>query len=129
MIEFTDTGSEGAGFGAVNVNGCIIHPQVQQDGIRIATGSTTGFGTISSNAFINVNLTTGSVFYPTNVQDLPDYSLTSTLKYDVFANQGILNSTSGVVMTVTNNAAETVIGSQDTPVLVNAGGYLLIGLQ
>ena len=25
-------------------------------------------------------------------------------------------------MTVTNNAAETVIGSQDTPVLVNAGG-------
>ena len=92
MIEFADTGSEGVGFGAVNINGCIIHPQVTQDGIRIATGSTTSFGTISSNTFINLNLTTGSVFYPTNVQDLPDYSLSSTVGYDVLANQGLEDS-------------------------------------
>jgi len=122
MIQFRDTGSEGAGFGAVNINGCIIHPQVQQDGVRIDTGSTTGFGTISSNAFVTTNLTTGSIFYPTNVQGLPDYSLTSTKKYDVFANQGILNSTSGVVMTVTGNTAETSIAATNTPVIINASG-------
>ena len=118
MIEFADTGSEGEGFGAVNVNGCIIHPQVQQDGIRIATGSTTGFGTISSNAFINLNLTTGSVFYPTNVQGLPDYSLTSTKGFDIFANQGILNSTSGCVMTMIGNTTATVL-TQNVPTKVD----------
>jgi hypothetical protein len=37
-----------ASFGAVNINGCIIHPQQEQIGIDIGTGSTTGFGTISS---------------------------------------------------------------------------------
>jgi hypothetical protein len=41
-----------ASFGAVNINGCIIHPQQEQIGIDIGTGSTTGFGTISSNAFV-----------------------------------------------------------------------------
>lgn len=118
MIEFADTGSEGAGFGAVNVNGCIIHPQVQQDGVRIATGSITGFGTISSNAFINLNLTTGSVFSPTNIQGLPDYSLTSTVGYDVFANQGILNSTAGTVTTVKNNTQITAL-TLNTPAIVD----------
>ena len=37
-----------ASFGAVNINGCIIHPQQTQNGIEIGTSSTTGFGTISS---------------------------------------------------------------------------------
>ena len=32
-----------ASFGAVNINGCVIHPQQTQNGIEIATGSTTGF--------------------------------------------------------------------------------------
>ena len=118
MIEFRANGV-GPGFGAVNINGCIIHPQDVQNGIDINTGSTTGFGTISSNAFVNAGLTTGKVFLP-EASSLPDYSNAATLKYDVFANQGILNSTSGCVGTLSSNATptNTAAGIQD----VNTGG-------
>ncbi len=95
-----------ASFGAVNINGCIIHPQQTQNGINIGTSSTTGFGTISSNAFVNVGLTTGKVFLP-EASSLPDYSDASTLKYDIFANQGLLNSLSGCVMTIIDNTNDT----------------------
>jgi len=95
-------------YGAVNINGCIIHPQQTQNGIDIGTTSTTGFGTISSNAFINVGLTTGEVFLPITT-GLPDYSQAATYNYDVFANQGILNSTSGCVSTLTGNATTTSV--------------------
>jgi len=81
-----------ASFGAVNINGCIIHPQGTQNGIDIGTGSTTGFGTISSNAFVSNGLTTGEVFLPDS-SGSPDYSQTATYNYDVFANQGLANST------------------------------------
>ena len=110
-----------AGFGAVNINGCIIHPQETQNGIDIGGGTTTGFGTISSNAFVTAGLTTGKVFTPViPVLDLPDYSSTETLGYDVFANQGVLNSTSGCVGTLSSNATptNTAAGIQD----VNTGG-------
>ncbi len=56
-----------ASFGAVNINGCIIHPQQAQNGIDIETGSSTGFGTISSNAFITVGLTGGRVFLANSI--------------------------------------------------------------
>ena len=82
-----------ASFGAMNINGCIIHPQQTQNGINIGTGSTTGFGTIAANAFINLGLTTGKVFLP-ETSSLPDYSQTATLRYDIFSNQGLPNSTS-----------------------------------
>tara|TARA_R110000787_G_scaffold75656_2_gene167339 strand:+ start:1457 stop:3370 length:1914 start_codon:yes stop_codon:yes gene_type:complete len=96
-----------ASFGAVNINGCIVHPQQTQNGINIGTSSTTGFGTIAANAFINVGLTTGKIFLPQNVANLPDYSLTSTVKYDIFSNQGLLNSNAGIMMTVTDNTQQT----------------------
>lgn len=97
-----------ASFGAVNINGCIVHPQQRQNGIDIGTSSTTGFGTISSNAFINVGLTSGKVFLP-EASSLPDYSQTATLDYDVFANQGLLNSLSGCVMTMVGNTTNTAL--------------------
>jgi hypothetical protein len=111
------------GFGAVNINGCVIHPQQTQIGINISALSTTGFGTISSNAFVPGPFTgAGSVFEPT-LLGLPDYSATQALKYDVFANQGILNSTSGCVGTLSGNATatNTAAGIQD----VNTGGGAL----
>jgi len=108
-------------FGAVNINGCIIHPQQTQNGINIGTGSTTGFGTISSNAFVNNGLTTGEVFSPV-ATGLPDYSQTATYNYDVFANQGILNSTAGVVMTFTGNTTSTSLGGSGIPAIMNSGG-------
>ncbi len=108
-----------ASFGAVNINGCVIHPQQTQNGIEIAAGSTTGFGTISSNAFVTVGLTTGRIFLPEiPVLLLPDYSSAQTIGYDVFANQGILNSTSGVVMTLTGNSTDTVL-TQNVPTQIN----------
>lgn len=107
-------------FGAVNINGCIIHPQQTQNGINIGTSSTTGFGTISSNAFINIGLTTGKVFLP-EASSLPDYSQAATYSYDVFANQGILNSISGTMMTVIANTAVTVLAS-GVPTNINTGG-------
>ncbi len=109
-----------ANFGAVNINGCIVHPQQTQNGIDIGTGSTTGFGTISSNAFVNTGLTTGEVFLPI-ATGLPDYSQTATYNYDIFANQGILNSVSGVVMTVVGNTTNTAL-TANTPAIVNTGG-------
>ena len=111
MIELLDNAG-GPGFGAVNINGGIVHPQQTQVGIDIDTASTTGFGTISSNAFINVGLTTGKVFLPEiPVQLLPDYSQTATYKFDVFANQGILNSVSGAVSTLSANATATTVSA------------------
>jgi len=111
-----------ASFGAVNINGCIMHPQQTQNGINIGTSSTTGFGTISSNAFVNVGLTTGSVFLPIiPVLLLPDYSQTATYGYDVFANQGLLNSTSGVLMTFIGNTNDTDI-IQNVPMAIETDG-------
>ena len=117
MIELLDNAG-GPGFGAVNINGGIYHPQQTQNGIDISTSSTTGFGTISSNAFVNVGLDTGKVFLPQGLTFLPEYSLPATVTYDVFANQGILNSTSGVVMTVNGNTQTTAI-SAGTPTIVD----------
>jgi len=111
-----------ASFGAVNINGCVIHPQQTQNGIEIATGSTTGFGTISSNAFVTVGLTTGKIFLPeVPVVLLPDYSSAQTTGYDVFANQGLLNSVSGTVMTLTRNTTITSL-TQNVPTQINMGG-------
>lgn len=121
MIELQ--GLVGVNFGAVNINGCIIHPQQTQSGIFINTNTLTNFGTISSNTFVNTGLTTGNVFSPViPVVGLPDYSQTYTETYDVFANQGILNSTSGTVNTLVNNVTVTTITTASTPVVINTGG-------
>jgi hypothetical protein len=112
-----------ASFGAVNINGCIIHPQQTQNGIDIKAGSSTGFGTISSSAFINTGLTGGRVFLANALTPaLGGYSQTEALTYDVFANQGILNSTSGTVMTVNGNTTSTALAAIDPPVAIDTGG-------
>jgi len=115
-------GSIAAGFGAVNINGCIIHPQETQNGISISTGTTTGFGTISSNAFVNTGLTTGEVFLPIISAGLPDYSQPQTIAYDIFANQGVLNSTSGIIWTMLNNNGQTNTTPSGTPIIMAVNG-------
>ena len=79
-----------ASFGAVNINGCIIHPQQTQFALNVSTSSTTGFGTIAANAFVDVGITTGGILTGST------YNNTSMLKYDVFANQGLADSSSYV---------------------------------
>jgi hypothetical protein len=67
-------------------------------------------------------LTTGKVFLPEiPVLLLPDYSQPETIGYDVFANQGILNSTSGTVMTVTGNTTNTAL-TTGVHTVINTGG-------
>jgi hypothetical protein len=107
-------------FGAVNISGCIIHPQQTQNGIDIDPSSTTGFGTISSNTFVNTGLTTGEVFAPVQ-SGLPDYSQTATYNYDIYTNQGILNSTAGILMTMVGNTTATTISTINTPVQIDTG--------
>jgi len=108
-----------APFGAVNINSSIIHPQQTQIGIDIDPASATLFGTISSNAFVPGPFTgVGKVFSPINVALLPDYSTGATYAYDVFANQGILNSTSGIMYTVTGNTQDTTLGA-NAPTIID----------
>jgi hypothetical protein len=96
MIDLIANGSQ-VGFGAVNVSGCIIHPQQTQDGIRINNSSTTGFGTIAANTFVDVGLTTG---------------LTANLDYDIQnsyiiqANQKVENGNAKGTLLLSNNSVE-----------------------
>ena len=120
MIELTANQSDNQGFAVVNINSCIVHPEQTQNGIDIDTSSTTSFGTISSNTFIDVGLTTGKLFLPEQ-SGLPDYSQTATYYYDIAANQGLLNSTAGILMTMINNTQATTITSSGTPVQVDCG--------
>ena len=107
------------GFGAVNINGCVIHPLQTQTGITISALSTTGFGTISSNAFVPGPFSgAGAVFEP-NTLGFPDYNQVETYGYDIFANQGLLNSTSGILMTMQSNITPTTFAALNTPVLID----------
>lgn len=84
----------GNGFGAVNISGCVIHPQQTQDGINISNTATIGFGTIASNTLVNIGLTTG---LPSNI----DYDIqNSTI---IQANQGIQNGNALATMNLSNN--------------------------
>ena len=110
-------------FGAVNINGCIIHPQDVQKGIDISTSSTTGFGTISSNAFVNVGLTNLADIFVPNAGGAPDYSQTATYNYDAHANQGITNSNAYVLTTLSGaNTTPTAFVAVNTPTQVLLGG-------
>ena len=97
----------------VNINGSIIHPEYDQVGLSLNSLSTTKFGTISSNTFINANLNAaGSLFLPEQVTPngiLPNYSVPESLTYDIFTNQGLLNSVAGSVSTLSANATATTL--------------------
>jgi hypothetical protein len=118
MLEFDDNAGQ-SGFGAVNITGCVIHPQQTQDGIFINANSTTGFGTISSNTFVTTGLTTGEIFNP--APSTGGYSLNSTKTYDIFTNQGLRNSSASILTTVTGNTTNTAL-STGVPAIMNVGG-------
>ena len=120
MITLLNNGADNQGFAVVNINTSIIHPEQTQIGLEIDPSSTTAFGTIASNTFIGAGLTTGTLFTPL-VSGLPDYSQTYTQTFDVFANQGLLNSTSGVVTTMIGNTNDTTFSATSTPTIVAVG--------
>lgn len=118
MVELLDNAG-GSGFGAVNVSGCVIHPQQTQDGINISDLATIGFGTIASNTGIDIGLTTGAV---TNF----DYDIqNSTI---IQANQGITNGNSFATMSLIGNTVYLDNGVTNPIVLkgsntVGGGGF------
>jgi hypothetical protein len=119
MIELLANGVDNVGFAVININSSIVHPEQTQNGLDINSASTTSFGTIASNTFIDAGLTTGELFLPV-VSGLPDYSQTYTSTFDVMTNQGLLNSTSGVVMTMLGNRNITNL-TANTPAIVTVG--------
>ena len=120
MIELKANGADNAGFGAVSISSCIMHPQQTQKGISVSSSSTAGFATISANAFINVGLTTGAVL---------DLDISAQPAYVLAANQGVVNGTAIGELKLTGNTAVTTIASQDTPVQVNGGTSFTIPSQ
>jgi hypothetical protein len=96
MIKLVANGAQ-VGFGAVNISGCIIHPQQTQDGIHIDNASTTGYGTIAANTFVDVGLTTG-------VTANLDYDIQNS--YIVQANQKVENGNSKGTMVMLDNLIE-----------------------
>ena len=84
----------GVGFGATNLTGCIFHPQQTQDGVVISNASTTGFGTISSNTFISIGLTTGSTY-------VIDYDIQNG--YVIRSNQSVPDDNAYATMALTGN--------------------------
>jgi len=93
MVALLDNAG-GSGFGAINISGCVIHPQQTQDGINISDLATIGFGTIASNTGINIGLTTGAVAnFDYDIQN-------STI---VQANQGIQNGNAKSILSLTDN--------------------------
>ena len=104
--------------GAVNISGCIFHPQQTQDAIKLDALSTTGFGTISSNTFINIGLTTGIL---ANF----DYSVQNT--YIIQANQGIPNGNALATMSLNGNGEYLDIAGGPTNPIVFKGSNCIGG--
>ena len=82
------------GVAVVNINSSIIHPIISQSGLFIHPSSSTSFGTIASNTFIDVGLNTaeGSLLAGSTYDDSP------MLNYDVGLNQGLANSIAYILM-------------------------------
>jgi hypothetical protein len=110
MIELKADGADNAGFGAVSISSCIMHPQQTQKGISVSSSSTAGFATISANTFINIGLTTGIML---------DLDINAQPAYVLEANQGVVNGTAIGELKLTGNTAVTAVASQGTPVQVN----------
>lgn len=83
------------GVGAVNISGCIFHPQQTQDAIKLDNSSTTSFGTISANTFVTAGLTTGTI-------GAFDYDIQNS--YIIQANQSLSNGNAKGSLILTGNS-------------------------
>ena len=114
MLDLRSNGPDNVGFGAVNVSGSIFHPQQSQKGIEVQPLSTTGFGTVVSNTFVDTGLTTGVL---TDI----DVNGAQGKNFVIRENQGLLNQIGLVEMRLSNNALQTSMPSQSTPIQINGG--------
>lgn len=120
MIEIQGNGAQ-AGLGAVNLSGNILHPQQTQDGLNISATSTTGFGTIAANTFINIGLTTGVV---------NNFDIDIQNAYIIQANQGILNGYAKGTLSIVDNLNSLATSGAPANTLVlneaNVGGSFTV---
>jgi len=117
MVSIVSNGIQD-GVGAVNISGCIFHPQQTQDAIKLDALSTTGFGTISSNTFIDIGITTGIL---ANF----DYSVQNT--YIIQANQGIANGNALATMSLNGNVEYLDVAGGPTNPIVFKGSNCIGG--
>jgi hypothetical protein len=101
MFEILPNGA-GVGIGAVNIAASLFHPQQTQDGIKIDNSSTTGFGTISANTFINIGLTTGVV--GNFDYDVQNSYIIQQNSYIIQSNQGLSNGNAKGTLLLTGNS-------------------------
>lgn len=114
MLKFRSNGPDNVGFGAVDITSSILHPQQTQVGIECELLSTTGFGTIVGNTFVDIGLTSGSL---TSI----DVNSLEGRNYVIRENQGLLNQIGLVEMRLANNALQTALTTINTPVQINGG--------
>jgi hypothetical protein len=107
----------GIGFGAVNINNCILHPQQNQNGVVIDNAATFGFGNIVGNTFIDVNLNTPT-FLPLQI----DINLQPS--WIIEANQGVPNLLAFINSEVNANALVTTIAAVSTPTPILATTFI-----
>ena len=112
----------GSAIGAVNITSCVIHPRVTQDGIKIDNPALNFTElNISSNTFISVGLTTGSLI---NSNSNPNYDTVAIVE----ANSGMpnLKSRAGAQLPVQNSGVTATLGSPTTltPVDINLTNLL-----
>jgi len=107
----------GVGFGAVNINGCLTHPQQNQNGVVVDNAATFGFANITSCSFIDLNLNT-----PTYQPLVIDIDLQPS--WIIEANQGVPNYKAFINTEVDNNATVTTITAASTPTAVLASAFI-----
>ena len=115
QVKFSN--GSGVGFGAVNITGCIFHPQQNQNGVVVDNTATFGFANITSCTFIDVNLNT-----PTFLPLVIDIDLQPS--WIIEANQGVPNLKAFINTEVDNNATVTPIAAASTPTAVLASSFI-----
>jgi hypothetical protein len=117
MITIQNEPITSTGAGAVNIVGCLLHPQQNQNGIRMDTALTLPENTVASNTFIDVNLNT------------PTYNVLSInnaiagLNSVVESNSIYPNLKSQVTFILsTQNTVQTTNPGIGTPAALNTGG-------
>ena len=117
MIELLPTtGSGNVGNGVVNIGTNIIHAEQTQIGLYVDPSSTTSFGTIAANTFIDAGITTGANLGGST------YDSGSMLNYDVGINQGIEDATAEIFLTLSGNSTATTFGRSGGTTQANLGG-------
>jgi hypothetical protein len=113
MLEFGGT------LNASNINGCLFHPQYDQNGIDLSAVSSAIEGTITSNTFIDINLNTPTfqvlVLNPTIA---PSYVVEGNSIYPNLRAQ-LTYVFSGV------NASNTILSGGSNPNVINTGGLAI----